>query len=325
MPWGAAAALGAAAVVGLLLVSGTTALLHAALLELDANHLAVLIRSGDAAVAARARAGERLLRRHHLVGLSLVLVHAVSNEALPIVVGYLVPHDLATLAITVPLVVLVGELLPSVAVAGRALRITAACAPCTWLLVLAAGAVSGPLSWLSRRAAGGEGAKAHLRSYRRHELAQLLRLQAPLLAGSNSGDDEGEPPLGDRAGLGATGVAAGGGGANGGYGGGDDGGGGGYGCGDSGGGDGGGSDSGGGDSGDGYGGGGDGGGGGGGGGRHDGLVAAAPRSPPALRGRAVAVRFRLVDEPPPPLRPLVPHGPPGRWTLAPAPAGRRAG
>jgi CBS domain containing-hemolysin-like protein len=102
---------GAVALV-LLLVTGLTAGLATGLLGLDATHLEVLRTSGNAVQKRVATRLQALLSRHNLVLFSIVLLHAIADEALPLVLER-VCNEYVAVALSVPLVLLFGEVIPS--------------------------------------------------------------------------------------------------------------------------------------------------------------------------------------------------------------------
>jgi CBS domain containing-hemolysin-like protein len=178
------------ALVAVLVVCAVTSGLNLSFLELDATHLQVLKRSGSEAVGLQVGRVEGLLRRHHVVVLSLVLLHAIMDELLPIVLEYIVPSRYVAVAVAVPLVLIAGELIPSVLVSGRALAITSFCSPVIWAAVLITGVVSAPLAWVSERV-GGHDSKLAVRNYRRNELSAFLRIHQQEEEGEEEGDDDG--------------------------------------------------------------------------------------------------------------------------------------
>jgi hypothetical protein len=96
----------------LLLITGITAGLATGLLGLDATHLEVLRTSGTAVQQRVAIRLQSLLSRHNLVLFSIVLLHAIADEALPLVIEK-VCNEYIAVALSVPLVLLFGEIIPS--------------------------------------------------------------------------------------------------------------------------------------------------------------------------------------------------------------------
>ena len=84
-------------------------------LSLDPTHLEVLRRSGSDLQRRTALRLQALLSRHNLVLFSIVLLHAIADEALPLVLERAF-NEYVAVALSVPLVLLFGEVLPS---AGR--------------------------------------------------------------------------------------------------------------------------------------------------------------------------------------------------------------
>jgi CBS domain containing-hemolysin-like protein len=147
-------AIAAGGATALLLATGITAALATALAELDGTHLGVLAGSAAPAVRARVASVRPLLARHHLVALSLALLHAIADEALPVVLTMVTGNEFVAIATAVPLVLLFGELFPAMLVSGRALSVASRGAPLAWLAVALAGVVSAPLAWIAGRISG---------------------------------------------------------------------------------------------------------------------------------------------------------------------------
>lgn len=99
-----------------LLVCGLAAALKVAIHELDGTHLAVLRESGDARTQAKVTRAQAVLEQHHLIVLSLVLIHAAMDEALPVLLSYLLPNEYAAIAVAIPLVLIFYP--PSLSAAG---------------------------------------------------------------------------------------------------------------------------------------------------------------------------------------------------------------
>lgn len=183
--------------LSMLVICSGTAAINVALLELDATHLAVLKRStASPAVQRQVAIAEPLLRRHHLVVLSLVLLHAMCDEALPIILEAISPNEYYALAAAVPLVLLFGELVPSVLVTGRPLAVLSTLAPLAWIIVALTAVISAPLAWLAHKL-GGHDDKLNPRSYRRHELTAFLRLHLRGTQGNSGEGNRFSAPDGD--------------------------------------------------------------------------------------------------------------------------------
>lgn len=159
----------------LLLVCGITSALNVAIMSLDATHLQVLKRSSDGKVVSQVQRAEGILKRHHVVLLSLTLLHAVADEALPVLTSRLTSNEYLGIAVAVPLVLLFGELVPSAIVSGRGLWFTSFFAPLTWAMTAIAFVVSAPIAALAARWEGHD-SKHETRNYRRDQLTAFLRL-----------------------------------------------------------------------------------------------------------------------------------------------------
>lgn len=115
----------------------------------------MLRRSGSEAQRRIAQRLQSLLSRHNLVLFSIVLLHAIADEALPLVLERAFNEYIAV-ALSVPLVLLFGEVLPAAVFSSKSggdgsTVMTARLAPLMWACVAIAGVITLPLSWAVER------------------------------------------------------------------------------------------------------------------------------------------------------------------------------
>ena len=90
------------------LCAGLAAGLTIGLLSLDKTKLEIKTLTGSPEEVAAAEKVLPLIKRHHLLLVSILLFNSVANESLPVFLGALVPNYLAVL-ISVSLVLVCGE------------------------------------------------------------------------------------------------------------------------------------------------------------------------------------------------------------------------
>lgn len=165
-----------AASLALLCTCALMAGLTIGFVSLDAMQLQILRRTGSAKEKRVSKTLEPFIQRHHLVLVTLVIGNAIANEALPVVLEGIVSEYVAV-ALSVSLVLLFGEILPSAVFSGpRGPSIAAALAPLMWTLIAAFYVIGYPLSRLLDYLIGAE---SHgFKSYRRSELKALLRMHS---------------------------------------------------------------------------------------------------------------------------------------------------
>lgn len=187
-----------ASTLTLLLICSLTSGLNGSLLELDATHLEILHRSSTPDVQRQVVRAQKVLKHHHLVIFSLVLLHAAADEALPILLSYITPNEYTAIAVAVPLVLFFGELLPATVISGRALLITSTLSPLIWICVGIAGIITAPLAFIAQKIAG-EDSRLTIRNYRRNEITEFLRLHVGLgKHNDNIPDNDEQSLLGDN-------------------------------------------------------------------------------------------------------------------------------
>jgi metal transporter CNNM len=105
--------------------AGLAAGLTMGLLSLDVTKLEIKAMTGSDVDRADAEAILPIVKKHHLLLVTLLLFNSLANEALPVFLSTLVPEWLSVL-ISVTLVLIFGEILPSAFFTGRAQLHTAA-------------------------------------------------------------------------------------------------------------------------------------------------------------------------------------------------------
>eukprot|EP00906_Rhabdomonas_costata_P018266 RCo026657 len=174
--------------VGLITVAGLVAGLTLGLLSMDLTNLEILRRSGKDSERAHAAAILPLVSRHHQLLVTLLLINAAANEALPLFLDPLV-SPLANIVISVTLVLLFGEIIPQASFSRHALAVGAFFAPLVWVLVYVTFPVSWPVSKILDLLLGTE----HGTFYHRAELKELVQMHTET--------DDHPHPLGEDEGL----------------------------------------------------------------------------------------------------------------------------
>jgi hypothetical protein len=130
------------------LCAGTAAGLTVGLLSLDITKLEIKIMTGS---NDEKKAAQRILpvvKQHHLLLVTLLLFNALANETLPVFLGALMPNYLAVI-VSVTLVLIFGEILPSAFFTGSQQLITAAkFTPVVYILFALFYPISFPISKL---------------------------------------------------------------------------------------------------------------------------------------------------------------------------------
>mmetsp|Transcript_8418 Transcript_8418/g.27928 ORF Transcript_8418/g.27928 Transcript_8418/m.27928 type:complete len:518 (+) Transcript_8418:65-1618(+) len=118
----------------------------------------------------------RLSPRHQLL-VSLLLLNAIANEAMPLFLDKLVP-PWAAILISVTAVLFVGEIIPAAVFTGPAkMRIAALLSPLAWFIIMLSSPLSYPLGWaLDRLLPHAEGLPT------RHEVKALVDVQREMAA-----------------------------------------------------------------------------------------------------------------------------------------------
>jgi metal transporter CNNM len=158
--------------VGLLVVAGILSGLSMGLFTLDPMNIEILRRSGPPAVRKQAAAVAPLVKRHHLVLVTMLLIQAAATEALPLFLDRLVGPVVAV-ALSVSGVVIFGEILPNAVFSKHGLAISARLTWLVWLLIALLFPVAWPVSKLLDCLLGHEQT-----FYRRAEIKTLIGMHA---------------------------------------------------------------------------------------------------------------------------------------------------
>ncbi|KAF0699888.1 Aste57867_9564 [Aphanomyces stellatus] len=158
----------------LVCLAGAMSGLTVGVLSLDKLHLTVLKMEGSATSQVAAARLLPVLRNHRLVLVTLVIMNALANEALPIFLNTLI-NPIASVVFSVTFVVLFGEIVPTALCTGeRQLVIGAACVPLLQGLIRLAYPIAYPISVLLHYTVGECSSNMH---YSRNELKALVHLQ----------------------------------------------------------------------------------------------------------------------------------------------------
>jgi len=171
-------------VLGAALASGLTV----GLLSIDPMVLTIKIRGGaNAEERQQAELLLPLVKKHHLVMVTLLLANAIAGESLPIFLHGMVP-EAAAVVISVVLVLIFGEIVPAALFTGpNQLKIASRCAPLVGIFITILYPITYPIAKLLDRIMhgdngghdddDGEGAGKAATFYTRGELAALIRIQ----------------------------------------------------------------------------------------------------------------------------------------------------
>jgi metal transporter CNNM len=162
--------------VCLLLVcaAGMMAGLTMGLVSLDMLNVRILEMEGSDEEKRFAQKVRPVLERHHFLLVTLLVVNASANEALPIFLDKLVPEGVS-IVLSVTCVLMFGEIIPSAVFTGpNQLRIAAALTPFVKVLMVVVSPIAYPISkvldwWI--------GADHDAAQYKRNELKALVALQ----------------------------------------------------------------------------------------------------------------------------------------------------
>eukprot|EP00043_Microstomoeca_roanoka_P004492 m.50054 g.50054 ORF g.50054 m.50054 type:complete len:430 (+) comp12518_c0_seq1:95-1384(+) len=164
----------------LILLAGIFSGLTLGLLSLDSTQLFVLEQAGKPQEQKYARKINPLIKRHHLLLVTLLLANAGVNESLPLFLDDLVPEVYAII-ISVTAVLMFGEVIPQALCSKYGLAIGAFFAPFVTLLMIIAFPVAWPLSKLLDLILG----EQHSAFFRRAELGVLVDIH-----GKDDADNE---------------------------------------------------------------------------------------------------------------------------------------
>ena len=164
------------------LVSGLASGLTVGLLGLDPLVLLIKSRAGSSEeVQQQATALLPIIKQHHLMLVTLLLVNTVSSEALPMFLNDLVPDFFAVL-ISVVLVLVFGEILPSAVFTGQnqiaiAAKLSTSVQCLMWICYPVAYPIAKLLDFVLHPCGDDGGEAADSSFFNRGELAALIRIQ----------------------------------------------------------------------------------------------------------------------------------------------------
>ncbi len=128
------------------LCAGLAAGLTMGMLSLDATKLEIKTRVGTEQEKRDASAVLPIIRKHHLLLVTLLLFNSIANETLPIFLGELVPNYIAIL-LAVFLILIFGEILPSAFFTGtHQLKTVARLVPFVYCLIFFLYPIAYPIS-----------------------------------------------------------------------------------------------------------------------------------------------------------------------------------
>jgi len=169
--------------VFLVLFAGTMSGLTMGLMSLDMTNLKIISKSGDAKAQKYAKKIMPLVRKHHLLLVTLLTANAIAMEALPIFLDRLVGPVFA-IVLSVTLVLLFGEIIPQAICTRFGLAIGAIFSPIVWLLIVIFFPIGYPLGKLLDCLLGHESGTF----YRRAELKELVGIHE-LTPDAEEGDE----------------------------------------------------------------------------------------------------------------------------------------
>jgi len=170
----------------LVLFAGLMSGLTMGLMSLDITNLKIIAKSGSTTQRKHAKKIMPLVRKHHLLLVTLLCANALAMEALPLFLDRLVGPVFAIL-LSVTLVLLFGEIIPQAVCTRYGLAIGAYLSPLVWVLIILFFPIGYPLSKLLDCLLGhGSGT-----FYRRAELKELVGIHET----TGDSDDEGEERL----------------------------------------------------------------------------------------------------------------------------------
>ncbi|KAJ0398826.1 hypothetical protein P43SY_004957 [Pythium insidiosum] len=160
--------------VALITTAGLMAGLTMGLLSLDMLNMRILQMEGSADEKRWASRVLPILSKHHFLLVTLMLVNAGANEALPIFLSRLVPESVSII-LSVTCVLLFGEILPSAVFTGPSqLRIAATLTPIVRVLMAVVSPIAYPIAKLLDWFLGDD---HDVVKYKRKELKALVALQ----------------------------------------------------------------------------------------------------------------------------------------------------
>ena len=163
-----------ALVITLVAIAGLMAGLTMGLLSLDKLNMTILKMEGSEKQRIQATTILSVINHRHWLLVTLLLCNAAANEALPVVLGKMVPEATA-IVLSVTCVLFFGEIIPSAVFTGESqVSISATLAPYVQILMY----LTAPLAWpLSKILDYVLGADHDMTKYNRNELKALIGLQ----------------------------------------------------------------------------------------------------------------------------------------------------
>jgi len=152
-------------------VAGLVAGLTLALLSMDRLDIEVLQEAGNEKERKMASQILPLVRRRHLLLVTLVLANSACVEAMPIVMETFA-SKVASIVISTSVVLIFGEILPQAICSRKGLQVGASCRWFVWFLIVVFFIVAYPFAKLLDVILGSEGAKF----YNRGELIKFVEL-----------------------------------------------------------------------------------------------------------------------------------------------------
>lgn len=161
-------------VVCLVVMAGLMSGLTMGMLSLDNLNIKILQMEGTDQEKKYAKQVLPVIQKHHYLLVTLLIMNAAANEAMPIFLNKLVP-EVTSIILSVTCVLFFGEIIPSALFTGKhQLRIAAWLTPFVQLLMLICGPLAYPISKLLDCLIGEE---IDINRYKRKELKALITLQ----------------------------------------------------------------------------------------------------------------------------------------------------
>ena len=149
------------------------------MVSIEPLQLLIKMRVGTSQEKEHAQAILPLVRQHHRLLVSLLLVNSLANEALPLFLEKIVPEYVAVL-LSVTLVLVFGEIVPAAIFTGpNQISIAASCAPMVNKLMFVLSPIAVPIAKLLDYFLGHGGDPAHSASdeyYNRGEIGAMVRV-----------------------------------------------------------------------------------------------------------------------------------------------------
>ena len=156
--------------IGLVIFAALMSGLTMALMSLDQMNLSILSISGTQTEQGQARKLSPLLKRRHLLLVTLLVGNAAAMEALPIFLDKIVPEFIAII-LSVSFVLVFGEIIPQALFTKYRLYIGSTLSPLVWILPIVALPVTFPIAVILDCCLGTD----HPTIYRRAELKELTK------------------------------------------------------------------------------------------------------------------------------------------------------